>query len=126
MTRMLVLLHSICLLGLSAVGVAAKKDTLTSPAEGVLCGRYFCADRNGISDRLTAQYIGDDAAYRLLAQADFDRTSFTFANGLFCNLKEQRCYEVHDRDTRNGTRRPISLYYTSVLFGDRVLLSLPK
>lgn len=126
MTRMFVLLLSICLLGLSAVGVAAKKDMLTSPADGVLCGRYFCADHDGISDRLTAQYLGEDAAYRLLAQADFDRTSFTFANGLFCNLKEQRCYEVHNRDARNGTRSPISLYYTSVLFGDPVLQSLPK
>jgi len=95
---------------------AGPRATLRSPAAGVLCDRYFCADAEGISKQLTTAYLGQKAAAKLFAQGDFVLTEFTFANGIFCDVKEQLCREdrYFSKDgKRNGA---ISKKYTDLLF----------
>ncbi|WP_048796433.1 YcgJ family protein [Serratia sp. 506_PEND] len=70
---------------------AAEHNPLRSPAKGVVCDVYFCADATGISDVLTTQYLGAKKGKQLAAQGDFDRTAFTFANGIYCDTKEKVC-----------------------------------
>ncbi len=111
MTRIFIMLIASCTLGFSAASAtASQNDTLRSPAAGVLCDRYFCADSHGISNGLTEQYLGKAVADKLVAQGNFDRSSFTLANGIFCDVNEQRCYEDRYRDTQSGKRSPVSLH----------------
>ncbi|WP_220094859.1 YcgJ family protein [Paraburkholderia hayleyella] len=107
------------LLAVSALPVqAAPRAALYAPAPGVLCDRYLCASRaGGVSRELTEKYLGKKAAARLYSQGDFDPTGFTFANGIFCDVKERLCrsdrYYGED-GKRSGT---ISRKYTKLLFG---------
>jgi hypothetical protein len=50
-------------------------------------------------------------------QGDFDPTEFTFANGIFCDVKERLCRE--DRYYGEGGKRTgaVSRKYTELLFG---------
>ncbi len=97
--------------------MASQNDTLKSPAAGILCDQYFCADKQGISNGLTVQYLGKALSDKLIAPGSFDRSAFTFENGIFCDVNEQRCYEDRYHDTKSGKRSPVSLYYTTTLFG---------
>lgn len=78
-------------LGLAAFTSAASEHTLRFPATGVVCDAYFCADAAGVSDRLTARYLGEKQARQLVAHGRFDRTAFTFDNGIFCSVREREC-----------------------------------
>lgn len=69
----------------------AAVETLTSPAKGVLCDIYVCANEEGISNELTRKYLGFTKEKKLAAQGDFNRTSFTYANGIYCNTLEKIC-----------------------------------
>lgn len=71
--------------------MAAEHKKLTSPASGVVCDIYFCADAKGISDALTTRFLGNTRGEKLKAQGMFDRTAFTFANGIYCDVKEKVC-----------------------------------
>lgn len=95
----------------------ADPKALRSPARGVLCDRYFCANDKGISRALTEKYLGQRAAAKLFSQGDFDLTEFTFANGIFCDVKERLCR--HDRYYGADGRRSgaVSGKYTGLLFG---------
>jgi hypothetical protein len=120
---------ALCILGLAVIAALAaaacaappKSGAVHSPARGVVCDQYFCADKLGISNGLTAQYLGQGAAARLVAQGDFVRTAFTFSNGIFCDTIARRCrkdrfYQAY------GKRSPISLKYTALLFGGSNLM----
>ncbi|GAA5629186.1 hypothetical protein Brsp05_04485 [Brucella sp. NBRC 12953] len=119
----------LCILGVAVIASLAaaacaapqKAGAVHSPARGVVCDQYFCADKLGISNGLTAHYLGKAAAARLIAQGQFVRTEFTFSNGIFCDTIERRCrqdrfYQVY------GKRSPISLKYTALLFGGTNLM----
>ncbi|MHA3902443.1 YcgJ family protein [Castellaniella sp. WN] len=107
------------LLATSVMPAHAKQRTsLRSPAPGVLCDRYTCANgTDGVSHELTEKYLGKKAATRLYSQGDFDPTEFTFANGIFCDVKERLCRE--NRYYGEGGKRSgvISKKYTKLLFG---------
>ncbi|WP_273793927.1 YcgJ family protein [Brucella anthropi] len=105
---------------------AATDNSVRFPDKGVLCDATFCADRQGISNGLTAQYLGQEAASKLAAQGDFDRTRFTLSNGIFCDTHEQRCYRDRYTDPRTGKRSPVALLYTGKLFGGPVLPHRPR
>lgn len=97
---------------------AKRRASLRSPAPGVLCDRYFCADaKQGVSRELTERHLGSPAATRLQSQGDFDPTEFTFANGIFCDVKERLCRT--DRYYGEGGQRSgaLSRKYTTLLFG---------
>ncbi|MEQ4958848.1 YcgJ family protein [Enterobacter hormaechei] len=64
---------------------------LTSPAKGVVCDIYFCADAGGISQALTDKWLGPETGARLRGQGEFDHRSFTFANGVHCDAGERVC-----------------------------------
>jgi hypothetical protein len=65
---------------------------LHSPVSGVLCDRYVCANDKGISRELTEKYLGKKAAANeVFTSSDVDLTEFTFANGIFCDVKERLC-----------------------------------
>lgn len=87
------LLPGLCLIVGSACSLAqaAGHNKLHLPTKGVVCDTYFCADATGISDPLTAKYLGTKKGQQLTAQGEFDRTAFTFANGVHCDTKEKVC-----------------------------------
>ena len=93
---------------------AGQPATLRSPEAGVLCDRYMCANDKGVSRSLTEKYLGKKAATRVFSQGDFDPTEFTFANGIFCDVKERLCRK--DRYFENGQRSAVSRKYTHLLF----------
>jgi len=116
--RIFLLAHTIAI---SLSTADAAQEALNSPSKGVLCDQYVCADNHGLSDQLTADYLGEPAADRLLAQGDYERLSFTFSNGVSCCVKDQRCYEAGYHDAKNGKPGRVSLYYTTILFGGPVM-----
>lgn len=77
--------------GAPVLAGAAEHNPLRSPAKGVVCDVYFCADATGISDALTMKYLGAKKGKQLAAQGEFDRTAFTFANGVYCDTKAHEC-----------------------------------
>ncbi|WP_095147821.1 YcgJ family protein [Pseudomonas sp. Irchel s3a18] len=90
-----------------------------SPAPGVLCDRYVCADDKGISHELTEKYLGKKAAANtLFAMPDVDLTEFTFANGIFCDVKERLCREDRYYGANGERSGAISRKYTQLLFGE--------
>lgn len=106
------------LIAVSAVPAhAAKQVALRSPAPRVLCDRYVCADGKGISLELTQKYLGKKAATKLASQGDFDRTEFTFANGVFCDVKERLCRADRYYGADGKRRAAVNKKYTELLFG---------
>jgi hypothetical protein len=103
----------------SVTSFAARADerpAVFSPADGVLCDHFMCADAQGISRPLTVKYLGASVAEQLFSQGEVDLTAFTYANGVFCDVKERRCHK--DRFfTTDGQRSPVSDKYTHLLFG---------
>lgn len=79
----------------SVLAGAAEHNPLRSPAKGVVCDAYFCADATGISDALTTEYLGAKKGRHLVSQGEFDRSAFTFANGIYCDTKEKVCRKDH-------------------------------
>ena len=83
-------------IGLSGVGMmfssmASGNDAggLQSPACGVVCDPYICVNSDGISPALTRKYLGEKAAENLQSLQGYDPSEFTFANGVFCDVKEK-------------------------------------
>lgn len=106
----------------AASAVAAHATTqapLRSPAPRVLCDRYVCANDKGISRELTQKYLGQKAATRLASQGDFDRTEFTFANGVFCDVKERLCREDRYYGADGQRSAAVNKKYTGLMFGMR-------
>ncbi|EPF80645.1 YcgJ family protein [Acinetobacter rudis] len=77
---------------MSATSFAKTTNALKSPATGVVCDKYICADQKGVSKTLTTQYLGKKQANKAFSQGEFDTTQFTFANGVFCDTKTQLCH----------------------------------
>ena len=90
---------------------------LRSPAPNVLCDRYVCANDRGISRALTARYLGSRAAARAFSQGGFDPTEFTFANGVFCDVKVRLCRQDRYFGTDGQRSGAVSKRYTRLLFG---------
>lgn len=114
---------SIALALLFAAGMlpahAKQQSTIQSPASGVLCDRYVCADDKGISRELTEKYLGKKAAANeLFTTSNVDLTAFTFANGIFCDVKERLCREDRYFGTNGKRSGAISKKYTKALFGE--------
>ncbi|MGF6604865.1 hypothetical protein P3T23_009621 [Paraburkholderia sp. GAS448] len=108
------------LLAVSAIPThAGQRATLRSPEPGVLCDRYLCASDKGVSRKLTVKYLGKRAATNLFSQGDFDRTQFTFANGIFCDVKERLCREDRYYGGNGQRSGAVSRKYTELLFGQR-------
>ncbi|POZ16187.1 hypothetical protein C3Z09_12590 [Lelliottia aquatilis] len=79
---------------LSATVVSTGASTLhrlASPAQGVVCDVFFCADAKGVSDALTTQFLGQVRGEQLSVMGDFYHSAFTFANRIFCDTKAKVC-----------------------------------
>jgi hypothetical protein len=115
-----ILALSLALLTLPAFPAHAgqKAAALRSPAKGVLCDRYVCADDRGISRELTERHLGSKAAAKAFSQGDFDPTTFTFANGIFCDVKERLCRKDRYFGADGKRSGAISSKYTNLLFGE--------
>ncbi|MCY1179149.1 Fels-1 Prophage Protein-like protein [compost metagenome] len=98
---------------------AERQSALCSPEPGVLCDRYVCADDKGISRALTGKHVGKNAASKLVAGGDFDPTEFTFANGIFCDVKERLCREDRYFDAEGKRSGAVTRKYSEMLFGQR-------
>ncbi|MEB7884033.1 YcgJ family protein [Serratia fonticola] len=81
----------VAVLGLASFAGMASSYKLHFPAAGIVCDAYFCTDAVGISDSLTRRYLGDVQARQLVARGRFDRTEFTFDNGIFCSVRAREC-----------------------------------
>lgn len=53
--------------------------------------RIFGVNSDGISPELTRKYLGEKAAENLQSVQGYDPSEFTFANGVFCDVKEKLC-----------------------------------
>ena len=74
-------------IGLSGVGMM-----FSSMASGHDAGDpYICVNSDGISPELTRKYLGEKAAENLQSLQGYDPSEFTFANGVFCDVKEKLC-----------------------------------
>lgn len=78
---------------LSTSAEATQTHSLHSPAKGIVCDQYFCANADGVSVALTEHYLSKKEGHNLVAQGDFDHSRFTFANGIHCDIKERTCYK---------------------------------
>ena len=73
----LIILVMTIALALSAQA-AGKRKKVFSPARGILCDQYICADaQRGVSDKWTERYLGHAQVKRLRKMGEFNRQSFT-------------------------------------------------
>ncbi|ANI28947.1 Fels-1 prophage-like protein [Yersinia entomophaga] len=101
-------------------GASTTKNRLQSPTPGVVCDTYVCADgKNGISVPLTERYLGKKKSQRLASQGDFDRTQFTFVNGIFCDVKERLCRKDRYYGIDGKHSGAIDTQTTEWLFGQK-------
>ena len=108
----------VLLLGLVSVGAhATGAKKLRFPSPGVVCDAYFCADAEGISNGLTTEYLGAKKSAQLAAQGEFDRTAFTFANGVYCDTKEKVCHKDRHLGTDGKPAAALEVTTTRQLFG---------
>ncbi|SUU03693.1 putative signal peptide-containing protein [Acinetobacter baumannii] len=85
-----VFIGSICF-AFSANTLAQNTAAVFSPKRGVVCDKYICADKKGVSKSLTNQYLGAKKAKQAFSQGDFDTSAFTFSNGVFCDTTRLCC-----------------------------------
>ncbi len=95
---------------------AGSPDGLLSPEKGVLCDRYMCASNKGVSPVQTGKHLGKKAEIKLFLTGAFDRTEFTFANGVFCDVKERLYREGRYFGNDGRQSGTISGKYTRILF----------
>lgn len=118
MNKFILLLLSVVLFFFSAFSLAISSKLLISPQPNVLCDRYICVNSIvGVSVSLTEKYLGKKQANRLLSQGLFDKTAFTFDNGVFCDIKDKKCY-VDRYFNGKGQRSNVCQQYTEKLFGN--------
>ncbi|WGL96203.1 YcgJ family protein [Arsenophonus nasoniae] len=118
MNKFILLLLSVILFFYSAFTLAISSKMLISPEPSVLCDRYICVDSiTGVSVSLTEKYLGKKQANRLLSQGLFDKTAFTFDNGVFCDIKERKCY-IDRYFNEKGQRSKVCQQYTEKLFSN--------
>ena len=105
---------------LLAVSAQARTPArLKSPVSGVLCDRYVCANDKGLSRALTETYLGKKAAANeVFTSSNVDLTEFTFANGIFCDVKERLCREDRYYGANGQRFGAVSKKYTTLLFGE--------
>ena len=96
---------------------AEERAALRSPQSGVLCDNYLCANDEGVSRELTEKNLGTKVAAKLFSQGDFNLTEFTFANGIFCDVKERLCREDRYYGADGRRSGAVSKKYTQLLFG---------
>jgi len=113
---LLSLIGCTCLM-LSPVAIAKTSSSVYSPKKGVICDKYICADRKGVSKKLTAKYLGNHKANRAFSQGSFDTSAFTLSNGVFCDTKTKLCHV--DRYFENGHRSKIDRTMTDKLFKNK-------
>ena len=105
-----------CLI-ISSSAIAKTSTSLISPKKGVICDQYICVDKKGVSKSLTAQYLGTKKANKVFSQGNFDRSAFTFSNGVFCDTNTKRCHV--DRYFDNGHRSKVDKKITDQLFNNK-------
>jgi hypothetical protein len=114
-------IHFACLAPLLFAGAMCANADTSDPvqlrAPGVLCDRYMCADDKGVSPSLTQRYLGKAAAAKLVSQGGFSPTEFTFANGVFCDVKERVCRTDRYFDAKGKRSGEVLETYTTQLFG---------
>ncbi|MDN5478948.1 MAG: YcgJ family protein [Staphylococcus equorum] len=97
--------------------IVKTSTSLVSPQKGVICDQYICVNKKGVSKSLTAQYLGTQKANKVFSQGDFDRSAFTFSNGVFCDTNIKRCHI--DRYFDNGHRSKVDQKITDQLFNHK-------
>ncbi len=76
-----VFIGSICFT-FSANTLAQNITAVFSPKRGVVCDKYICADKKGVSKSLTNQYLGAKKAKQAFSQGDFDTSAFTSSSNV--------------------------------------------
>lgn len=99
---------------ISFSAIAKTSISVFSPKKGVICDKYICADRKGVSRSLTVKYLGTKKANIVFSQGGFDTSAFTLSNGVFCDTHTKRCHV--DRYFENGHRSKVDKKMTHKLF----------
>ncbi|MGO1003934.1 YcgJ family protein [Lysobacter sp. CA196] len=102
---------------------AERKNAVRTPEPGVLCDRYVCANKKGLSHALTEKHNGMRTAMNAFADKDMDMYEFTLANGIFCDVRERLCRKDRYYGPE-GQRSAVSVEYTEFLFGKHDLSRL--
>lgn len=120
MNKLILACSVAALLAASAMSAQASTPArLKSPASGVLCDRYVCANDKGLSRELTETYLGKKAAANeVFTSRNVDLTEFTFANGIFCDVKERLCREDRYYGANGQRSGAVSTKYTKLLFDE--------
>lgn len=103
--------------GMSLQSRADDRLPLLNPAPGVVCDAYFCADADGVSDRLTLKYMGEKQAKALRDAGHFDHRAFTFLNGIYCDTREKVCRQNRYYNTDGKPAGAVESVTTQMLFG---------
>ncbi|VVP43724.1 YcgJ family protein [Pseudomonas fluorescens] len=98
---------------------AGKQAALRSPEPGVLCDQYICANDKGLSRELMKKYLDYNTAAKDLPMDDLGLTSFTFANGIFCDVKERLCREDRYYGADGERSGAVNKKYSGLLFDGR-------
>ncbi|WP_176086698.1 hypothetical protein [Martelella sp. HB161492] len=97
------------------------KDTY-SPVPGTICDTYICATgTGGLSVEMTDKYVGPAAAAQLqrdMKSEHFSGTSFTFADGVNCDMTLRQCY-VDRYFTVGDGRSAVDETHSNALFPSR-------
>ncbi|WP_312284312.1 YcgJ family protein [Yokenella regensburgei] len=101
----------------SVTAVALQFSAPWSPAKGVLCDKFICADDTGVSIVLTEMYIGKKYSEKLKVMGEFNTSLFTFTAGISCDVKEKLCWQERYDSVDGLHSGGVSRYYTNVLFG---------
>lgn len=110
-----IIVNSVFILLGSVAFTTAANAKLNSPKPGVLCDQYACANQNGLSVDLTANYL-DQSKAKKVAALGANVTEFTYADGTFCDAKAKLCY-VDRYFESNGKRSAVNKEATQKLFG---------
>ena len=91
-----------------------SSSSVYSPDLGIICDKKsgFCADSEGISLGYTKDYLGEEQMNRWLkhlSKKGFDKTRFTFSNGIYCDTPAKKCYTNKYKDA-------VSKHWTQKLF----------
>ena len=112
----IVLAISLCVLSSVTLAATTLKGAVHSPMAGVICDKKggFCADSEGLSVAYTKEYLGTKAEQHLMEEInkggkDFDATTFTMSDGIYCDCKAKQCVGRYDKK--------VDAAHTRALFG---------
>lgn len=111
----LVCVIMIVMISLGWADNSVLKKTVYSPKKGVVCDieLNYCVNSKGISLQDSKLYLGDSAYnYAKQVKQNLQEVSaFALSNGVFCNIRNQRCYvDAQDSSYKAGVSEKMTYF----------------